>query len=525
MSQSQKHRSATGHHALLPASNSKGEDAFTAFVPSRDMVAWTFGRGTALWTIWPAVLLHTAFAAAVTTISLTTRIYLAVPPVLINVLGVVIGFVISYRASSGYDRYWMGRCCWSDLIKNSRTMSRLIWIHVPLLTQKGPSSNEAIIVRKIMREKRLALDLIEGFVVATKHHLRGEMGIYYEDLYPLVKPLHDHPNHIRRPHLARHAHRQDNAILKSQAPTRVHSIASPASSTRPLPALFVDPKIPAINEYGTFRPSSASSSSSDCGPESIGPFLLPSAPVPAARSRILTELVPFSSFFSSLKDTLWPWNTKHVGYTLHAGVEADKRTTVRNFRGHGKKFRPAVAGGGQNVPLEILQCLSDWVNVLDERGVVPGNPLGGLYSCISAFEDSLSALERILTTPLPFIYSAHIRQCVWTYLFLLPFQLVTQFGWYTIPGVGIAAFFYIGFLAAGEEIEQPFGYDDNDLDLDLFCREIVHANIEALKLTRCLNVYFADDDQDPDMSQGQDHGSALCIRRRKTGIERIAEDS
>lgn len=46
---------------------------------------------------------------------------------------------------------------------------------------------------------------------------------------------------------------------------------------------------------------------------------------------------------------------------------------------------------------------------------------------------------------------------VWIYLFLLPFQLVGQFGWYTIPGVGIAAFFYIGFLAAGEEIEQPFG--------------------------------------------------------------------
>ncbi|KAI5114629.1 hypothetical protein M0805_007734, partial [Coniferiporia weirii] len=156
--------------------------------------------------------------------------------------------------------------------------------------------------------------------------------------------------------------------------------------------------IPAINEYGTFRPSSASSSSSDCGLESIGPFLLPSAPVPAARSRILTELVPFSSFFSSLKSALWPWDTKRVGYTLHADVEVDKRTTVRS---HGKKFRPTVAGGGQNVPLEILQCLSDWANVLDERGVVPGNPLGGLYSCISAFEDSLSALERILTTPLP----------------------------------------------------------------------------------------------------------------------------
>ena len=46
---------------------------------------------------------------------------------------------------------------------------------------------------------------------------------------------------------------------------------------------------------------------------------------------------------------------------------------------------------------------------------------------------------------------------MWLYLFFLPFQLVDDFGWYTIPGVAVAAFIYLGFLAAGEEIEQPFG--------------------------------------------------------------------
>jgi Bestrophin, RFP-TM, chloride channel len=46
---------------------------------------------------------------------------------------------------------------------------------------------------------------------------------------------------------------------------------------------------------------------------------------------------------------------------------------------------------------------------------------------------------------------------VWIYLFFLPFQLIGEFGYYTISGVAIAAFIYLGFLAAGEEIEQPFG--------------------------------------------------------------------
>jgi predicted membrane chloride channel (bestrophin family) len=88
------------------------------------------------------------------------------------------------------------------------------------------------------------------------------------------------------------------------------------------------------------------------------------------------------------------------------------------------------------------------------------------------------ALERILTTPLPLyvfyaliflsgrkilnnvilsVYSVHIRHTVWIYLTFLPFQLISQFKWYTIPGVAMAAFIYLGFVAAGEEIEQPFG--------------------------------------------------------------------
>jgi putative membrane protein len=150
-----------------------------------------------IWRIWPAVLLHTLFAAAVVGLSITIEI--EVPPVMLTVLGVVIGFVIAYRVGSGYDRYWMGRVCWSELIRNSRTMSRLIWFHVPpLVSQKtaaeiasGKLERSREEQLRVMEEKRHALDLIEGFAVATKHHLRGELGIYFEDLYHLVKPLHE----------------------------------------------------------------------------------------------------------------------------------------------------------------------------------------------------------------------------------------------------------------------------------------------------------------------------------------------
>ena len=74
-----------------------------------------------------------------------------------------------------YDRYWMGRTCWSDLIRNSRTMSRLIWFHVPpRLTSKTPEemmkgrterSEEEML--KVMSEKYMALDLILGYTTSV----------------------------------------------------------------------------------------------------------------------------------------------------------------------------------------------------------------------------------------------------------------------------------------------------------------------------------------------------------------------
>ena len=38
-------------------------------------------------------------------------------------------------------------------------------------------------------EKKTVINLIEAFAVSVKHYLRGEEGIYYEDLYHLVKFL------------------------------------------------------------------------------------------------------------------------------------------------------------------------------------------------------------------------------------------------------------------------------------------------------------------------------------------------
>jgi ion channel-forming bestrophin family protein len=81
----------------------------------------------------------------------------------------------------------MGRCAWSDVIKVSHSMARSVWYHVPPCRTPRTAEERACGEWKrserellaVMAEKETALDLIEGFSVALKHHLRGEYRCFW----------------------------------------------------------------------------------------------------------------------------------------------------------------------------------------------------------------------------------------------------------------------------------------------------------------------------------------------------------
>jgi predicted membrane chloride channel (bestrophin family) len=91
---------------------------------------------------------------------------------------------------------------------------------------------------------------------------------------------------------------------------------------------------------------------------------------------------------------------------------------------------------------------------------------------LTSLNDVLTGTERILNTPLPVAYSIAIAQMTWVYIMLLPFQLYKSLEWVTIPGSMLAAYLILGLLLIGTELENPFGYDVNDLPLDSFCQQI-----------------------------------------------------
>ncbi|KAJ7265651.1 Bestrophin, RFP-TM, chloride channel-domain-containing protein [Mycena rebaudengoi] len=424
-------RSFTGNHSLLPATHPPSPPDLLPNVPSYTFVTWTFGRGSVISKIWPAMLLHTLFAAGVVYVWFATGKTLGIPNVMLTVLGVVIGFVISYRASTSYDRYWTGRTAWSDVVRNTRTLGRMIWYHIPLRLSSrlheepiGARRSEAE-MKRVMHEKKMALDLVEGFAVALKHHLRNEQGIYYEDLYDLIKPLHDHyhssalSNPLQEVLFSPTEHGAYGTFAAAASTLRATSHASKRPAN-PLSVSVSTPQIFPLSDPTTAGSTNAASSSTllqtSENPSLVSlvdahtPLLPASNPGPEGSApfrRVAPDIIPLAGHFANLRRAFRSNSTAPDTPANATGEERDHRRTWRgpvhpekNARRRWKAARErntlnarvarlvyeghdldALAElrrdtqpddeAGENLPAEILRCLSEWVAVLEERGSAP----------------------------------------------------------------------------------------------------------------------------------------------------------
>ncbi|KAL3425444.1 hypothetical protein PVAG01_02235 [Phlyctema vagabunda] len=126
-----------------------------------------------------------------------------------------------------------------------------------------------------------------------------------------------------------------------------------------------------------------------------------------------------------------------------------------------------------NLPLEVLNYLSSYIEGTSKNGTLSNAVMyGQIMNSLAALTDTMANAERVLTTPLPAGYNILISQIVLLYVYLLPFQLYKSLGWITIPGTVAAAYIIIGLALIGDELEDPFGSDVNDLPLDQYCAEL-----------------------------------------------------
>ena len=123
-------------------------------------------------------------------------------------------------------------------------------------------------------------------------------------------------------------------------------------------------------------------------------------------------------------------------------------------------------------PNQVAKMIFQKVNDLYEQKKITGDQLIILNAEIQSFTDICGACERIKNTPIPYSYSAFIKKFIFFYIMTLPFGYVFSLGYYAVPVVVFVFYVLASLELIAEEIEDPFGFDANDLPIEKMAANI-----------------------------------------------------
>lgn len=146
---------------------------------------------------------------------------------------------------------------------------------------------------------------------------------------------------------------------------------------------------------------------------------------------------------------------------------------------NGRQYEKMAAAN--NPPSVLALFLSGLIKKEIEKGEIPIQITARMEEQVIKLLDAQGGCEKIIKTPLPFVYASLIKQVLFVYLYTLPFALATDMDWATPVVVAVVGFGMFGIEEAGVEIENPFGMQLNDLPLEKICETISKDVVDIAK--------------------------------------------
>ncbi|KAJ7219095.1 Bestrophin, RFP-TM, chloride channel-domain-containing protein [Mycena pura] len=379
-------------------------------------------KGSIIFRIFGPVLTVTLFATAVAyadhrgyTLALTNSI--------VPLLSVVVGLILVFRNGTSYDRYWEGRKCFGSLCSNVRNLTRLIWIHVALPPTdeqqpphaKGKTPVTEVTAHQLRRRKMEALQLCLSFVFATKHYLRGEDGMHWED-YRGVLPA----SFVRA----------DETGYNTQHTSPRDSYAATIRSS----------SLGGLNGMSTDSVNNKSNATKRVRPKRSKHDITSSTPLLSGTHRTV-EFHPFAA------DASMP---------LPLAIAHEITRILFLFRREG--FLETVGPAGTNAMTALVQSMTDNMSSMERVANTPIPISYGIHlkQCVTLY---LFALPVTLVKELGWATIPLVTVVAFTFM-------ASNACCYEIP----ADCTLIRHQA--QEIEDPFGLDLGDLPLDRYCHDL-----------------------------------------------------
>ncbi|HEQ3519313.1 TPA: bestrophin family protein [Citrobacter freundii] len=133
----------------------------------------------------------------------------------------------------------------------------------------------------------------------------------------------------------------------------------------------------------------------------------------------------------------------------------------------------------------ILLLMGEWLAVRRRNGQLSDILFHSLNNRLNDMSAVLAGCERIANTPVPFAYTLILHRTVYLFCIMLPFALVVDLHYMT-PFISVLiSYTFISLDTLAEELEDPFGTENNDLPLDAICNAI---EIDLLQMNDEKNV-------------------------------------
>lgn len=135
---------------------------------------------------------------------------------------------------------------------------------------------------------------------------------------------------------------------------------------------------------------------------------------------------------------------------------------------------PEIVGfdTSKHIPNQVVVVMMNKIHLLHRDKQISDYQLLFLNSELQSFLDICGACERIKNTPIPYSYSAFIKKFIFFYVITLPLGFALSLGFITIPVVIFIFYVLASLELIAEEIEDPFGKDDNDLPMQRMSENI-----------------------------------------------------
>ncbi len=165
-------------------------------------------------------------------------------------------------------------------------------------------------------------------------------------------------------------------------------------------------------------------------------------------------------------------------YALHNHLRSEKtRIALFETKEHEHLFNSIDKN--KHIPNQVAAHIFKHIQQLYSEQKIDGNQLIILNTELQSFTDICGACERIKNTPIPYSYSVFIKKFIFFYIMSLPFGYVFSLGYYVIPVVAFVFYVLASLELIAEEIEDPFGGDDNDVPTNKIA-ENIHRHIAEL---------------------------------------------